>query len=353
MASTYQTVQKGSSGSTVKLLQQTLNKKGYNLSVDGIFGSKTQAAVRDYQKKNKLQTDGIVGAKTWGSLMGTGSSGTKKTTTQVKLASLEKGFKPSTDSTAAHALYTSVVASKPKAYKSSFATELSKLYDTMKKRHFDYNADDDISYQNYARLYAKQGERAMEDTMGQAAALTGGYGSSYAEAAGQQSYNRYLQELAQMVPEFEQNAWKRYNDEGEQLTDRYQMLSQRQDEEYKRWQEGMSVWEQEVNDAWQDYQYTAQQDRSNYDSQLAYFSKKNAQEQADGTGTAASKSTTKLAKLSSVACDSLQRSITNYLKSGNVSAANHLITRYKNRMTSSQKKVMRSIYSKYGKKVSL
>ena len=52
MASTYQTVRYGSTGSAVRQLQSALNQKGYQLSEDGIFGAKTRAAVRDYQKKN-------------------------------------------------------------------------------------------------------------------------------------------------------------------------------------------------------------------------------------------------------------------------------------------------------------
>ena len=48
MASTYQTVRYGSTGSAVRQLQSALNQKGYQLSEDGIFGAKTRAAVRDY-----------------------------------------------------------------------------------------------------------------------------------------------------------------------------------------------------------------------------------------------------------------------------------------------------------------
>lgn len=54
----------GSYGGDVKLLQTLLNKEGYNLKVDGIFGRKTEAAVKDYQRKNGLVVDGIVGPKT-------------------------------------------------------------------------------------------------------------------------------------------------------------------------------------------------------------------------------------------------------------------------------------------------
>lgn len=78
----YSTVKSGSRGSSVSELQTLLNDKGYDLSVDGIFGSKTQAAVRDYQSKNGLSVDGIVGKNTWNALTGgsSGSSGSSSPT---------------------------------------------------------------------------------------------------------------------------------------------------------------------------------------------------------------------------------------------------------------------------------
>lgn len=54
----------GSYGGDVILLQEALNKHGYGLKVDGIFGRKTEAAVKDFQSKNGLVVDGIVGPKT-------------------------------------------------------------------------------------------------------------------------------------------------------------------------------------------------------------------------------------------------------------------------------------------------
>lgn len=63
------TLKKGSRGSEVKTLQTALNLAGsYGLSVDGIFGAKTDEAVRDFQKSNELSVDGIAGAKTWSKL---------------------------------------------------------------------------------------------------------------------------------------------------------------------------------------------------------------------------------------------------------------------------------------------
>ena len=61
-------IKKGSKGESVKWLQYELNKHGYKLTVDGDFGVKTEAAVRDFQSKNKLVVDGIVGKNTIRSL---------------------------------------------------------------------------------------------------------------------------------------------------------------------------------------------------------------------------------------------------------------------------------------------
>ena len=66
----------GSTGSDVRNLQTMLNANGYNLAVDGIFGQKTKAAVRDYQAANGLKVDGLVGDETWGSLYRARGDGT-------------------------------------------------------------------------------------------------------------------------------------------------------------------------------------------------------------------------------------------------------------------------------------
>ena len=59
----------GSSGSAVTKLQELLNAIGAGLKVDGDFGKKTLAAVKDYQKKKGLNVDGVVGKFTWDSLL--------------------------------------------------------------------------------------------------------------------------------------------------------------------------------------------------------------------------------------------------------------------------------------------
>ena len=67
------TVRKGDTGSRVKAVQALLIGYGYNLSpygADGSFGSLTETRVKEYQNKNGLTVDGVVGANTWNKLLG-------------------------------------------------------------------------------------------------------------------------------------------------------------------------------------------------------------------------------------------------------------------------------------------
>jgi len=63
-----ETLRIGNKGDTVKQLQELLNNKGFNLIVDGNFGARTEATVREWQRNLSLTVDGVVGARTWKSL---------------------------------------------------------------------------------------------------------------------------------------------------------------------------------------------------------------------------------------------------------------------------------------------
>ena len=55
----------GSSGGTVRLVQQKLNSLGERLNADGRYGAATVAAVQRFQRRNSLAVDGSVGRATW------------------------------------------------------------------------------------------------------------------------------------------------------------------------------------------------------------------------------------------------------------------------------------------------
>ena len=82
---------------------------------------------------------------------------------------------------------------------------------------FSYDPQKDPFYQGARSQYLRQGRRAMSDAMGRAAGLTGGYGSSYAQAVGQQAYQSSLAELAGLLPGLYDRAWKAWEGENDAL----------------------------------------------------------------------------------------------------------------------------------------
>lgn len=98
---------------------------------------------------------------------------------------------------------------------------------------FDLNAS--ALYQMYKDQAIVNGQYAMRDTMGQAAGLNGGYGSSYAQNAGQQAYNRYLETLNDKVPDIYAQERAMYDQQGDDLYKRWQMLQNMYNSDYDRW----------------------------------------------------------------------------------------------------------------------
>lgn len=111
-------------------------------------------------------------------------------------------------------------------YGGNYDADLNALYGQIANRpKFSYDVDGDALYQQYKDRYMQNARMAMQDTMGQAAALTGGYGSSYGQAVGQQAYDRQMLGLTDKIPELQQNAYNMYLNEGNELNNRFGMLN--------------------------------------------------------------------------------------------------------------------------------
>lgn len=160
-------------------------------------------------------------------------------------------------------------------YQNSYEADLQNLYNQITGRDkFSYNVNEDALYQQYKDSYVNQGRLAMKDTMGQAAALTGGYGSSYGQSVGQQQYNAYLQNLNDVVPELYGMAYQRYQDQGDALKDQYAMMGQLADDEYGKYQDAM-------NQYWQNLSYLQSEadtlyNRGLQEAELAYAREQDA-----------------------------------------------------------------------------
>ena len=101
---------------------------------------------------------------------------------------------------------------------------------------FTYNLNADPLYNQYKDQYIRGGKLAMQDTMGQAAALTGGYGNSYASTAGNQAYQGYLTGLNDKVPDLYSLALSKFNAEGDAMRDNLGLLQGMQDQEYAQYE---------------------------------------------------------------------------------------------------------------------
>ena len=135
-------------------------------------------------------------------------------------------------------------------YTPQYDTQINELFNKLLNREsFSYDTETDPLYKLYREQYINQGRLAMQDTMGQAAALTGGYGSSYSQAVGQQQYDAYLQKLNSVVPELYQLAYSRYQDEGDELKDQYNMYMAKDAQDYDRAQINYAQLQSQMNAA--------------------------------------------------------------------------------------------------------
>ena len=239
----YSTISYGSSGSDVKKLQETLNNHGYSLAVDGQFGSKTQAAVRDYQKKHGLQVDGIVGVKTWGSLNSKSSSKTSSTGNKKQSAAAPSlkntprpEYKKSDEVKSAENALSQWEKNKPSEYESKYSEQIETiLNDILNREDFNYNLNADPLYQQYREQYIENGKKAMMDTVGQATALTGGYANSYAVNAGNQAYDEYLNGLNDIALDLRDRAYIQYTDEGDKMLEDVTLLRSLDGDDYDKY----------------------------------------------------------------------------------------------------------------------
>ena len=162
---------------------------------------------------------------------------------------------------AAKAALEQQMAAKPGEYQSQWQNSLNQAMDKILNREkFTYDLNGDALYNQYKDQYVKQGNMAMMDTMGQAAALTGGYGNSYAQSVGQQTFQGYLQGLNDKIPELYNLARSAYDSDTAELYNQYGLYADREDQDYGRYRDQLGDWESE-----RDYLTNQYDTERNYD----------------------------------------------------------------------------------------
>lgn len=163
----------------------------------------------------------------------------------------DTGYVPTNDPAYMEALnaLTNLTGNAP-TYTPSYDEQLADLYNRIIGRGpFQYDLNQDPFYQQYRTQAIDTGRLAMADSMGQAAALTGGYGSSYGAQVGQQQYDAYLRQLNEQVPEFYDSAYNRWLNEGNALEEQYALTRNAANDEYNRYQDSLSDYYTQLNNA--------------------------------------------------------------------------------------------------------
>lgn len=173
----------------------------------------------------------------------TAATGQVSNKTQQMFDQSTQGYQRSAAVENAYANLQNAIDSKP-TYQSKYEDKLNEIYDKIMNREaFSYDFNKDAMYQQYRDMYQQQGKRAMQDTMGQLSAMNNGYGSSYAQSAGQQAYQGYLQELNNRIPELRQQALEEYEREGSRLNEQYGLTNDQYNREYGQYRDLTSDWQ--------------------------------------------------------------------------------------------------------------
>lgn len=261
------------------------------------------------------------------------------------------------------------------AYGKSMEDALQKV---LNREKFQYDLNGDALYQQYKDRYMQQGKQAMMDTVGQAAALTGGYGNSYAQQVGQQTYQGYLQGLNDKVPELYQLALDRYNQEGTDLLSKYGLLSDQYDKEYSKYRDTLGDWQSQRDylanryNTERNFDYTGFRDQvadeqwqKNFDEALRQYNENLAEQRRQVDAQMASKlysnnksgSGNKTVTVSrdkesaagggTTSFSNIQRTIRGYMQTGHPELAEKLLDEVWGQLDASQKKDIENMGFKY------
>lgn len=135
-------------------------------------------------------------------------------------------------------------AAKPGEYQGAYGDTVKGLAnDIINRKPFSYDFNADPIYQQYKDRYTRDGKMAMQDTMGNAAALSGGYGNSYATTAGSQAYQQYLSQANNIIPQLYDAAYNRYNAAGNEMRSNLSLLQGLDDSGYARYRDKVGDWQ--------------------------------------------------------------------------------------------------------------
>lgn len=141
------------------------------------------------------------------------------------------------------------------------------LNEILNRDDFSYDAMNDPLYQQYAQMYQREGDRAMKETMAEAAAGAGGM-NTYAITAAQQANSYYNSQLNDKIPQLYQLAYEMYLNDKESKVQDLGILQDMDATQYNRYRDTINDWYNDKNFAYGVYQDAVQQ--GNWQSERDY-----------------------------------------------------------------------------------
>lgn len=158
----------------------------------------------------------------------------------------------------------------PGAFSSEYTDKANAAFaDIENMGDFKYNPATDVGYQAARKQYTRGGQQAMKDTIGTATELTGGYDNSYAQAAAQQTYNQYMSELANLMPQYENQAYGRYQDDRNNKINYYSMLKDAEAQAYNQHMDKVNMYNNNADRLYGEYMDAYNADYGAYQDAVA------------------------------------------------------------------------------------
>ena len=150
----------------------------------------------------------------------------------------------------------SPVYSVPAAYQSQYTDQLANMQNkVLNYGSFNYDFSVDPKYQAYAKEYGRLGNLARQNTLGDLAANTGGYASSYAATAANEAQNDYNRQLAAKIPELEEIAYNRWMDQYNMNVSNYNLVKDADDTAYGKYRDTVADGQWKYGMDWDKYTY--------------------------------------------------------------------------------------------------
>lgn len=135
------------------------------------------------------------------------------------------------------------------------------------QKRFSYDLSKDTLYNQMKDQYQVMGQQAMADTIGQASAMTGGYGNSYATTAGSQAYQGYMQQLNNNIADLYNLALNTHTAETNRLQNVFNAYSTDRGTKNNEWQGNWNVYNNRFSNLANAYGDSRNYDLNSYNTQ--------------------------------------------------------------------------------------